>query len=76
MTESDVNAILVAQASMDARLSAKLDHLVEANKAADLLHQDHEKRLRALEQVRWILLGLALAAGGTGGTLLTKALGG
>jgi hypothetical protein len=35
---------------------------------------DHEKRLRTLEQFRWLLLGLALASGGLGAAIV-KALG-
>lgn len=27
---------------------------------------DHEKRLRTLEQFRWVLLGVAVASGGVG----------
>lgn len=30
---------------------------------------DHEKRIRQLEQFRWILMGVALASGGVGAGL-------
>lgn len=33
--------------------------------------KDHEQRLRALEQFRWILMGVAIASGGLG-AMLTK----
>lgn len=31
--------------------------------------RDHEKRLRALEQWRWVLTGIAIASGGLGAWL-------
>lgn len=30
---------------------------------------DHEKRLRTLEQFRWLLLGVAIASGGLGAAI-------
>lgn len=30
---------------------------------------DHEKRIRTLEQFRWLLLGVALASGGVGAAI-------
>lgn len=35
---------------------------------------DHEKRIRTLEQFRWILFGVALASGSVGAAII-KALG-
>jgi hypothetical protein len=35
---------------------------------------DHEKRIRNLEQFRWIVMGVALASG-SAGAVLTKLLG-
>jgi hypothetical protein len=35
---------------------------------------DHEKRIRTLEQFRWLLLGVAVASGGLG-AIIGKALG-
>lgn len=37
--------------------------------------KDHELRLRALEQFKWILVGLAVTSGGLG-AVLTKLIGG
>jgi hypothetical protein len=35
---------------------------------------DHEKRIRTLEQFRWLLLGVAIASGGLGAAIV-RALG-
>jgi hypothetical protein len=35
---------------------------------------DHEKRIRTLEQFRWLLLGVSVASGGLG-AIIGKALG-
>lgn len=35
---------------------------------------DHEKRIRNLEQFRWMLMGIALASGGVG-AVISKLLG-
>lgn len=35
---------------------------------------DHEKRIRQLEQFRWIIMGVSIASGGVG-ALFTKLLG-
>lgn len=32
--------------------------------------KDHEMRLRNLEQFKWVLIGIALASGGVGATLV------
>lgn len=36
---------------------------------------DHEKRIRTLEQFRWLLLGVAIASGGVG-AMIGNSLGG
>ncbi len=42
--------------------------------AQKAMAQDHEARIRVLEQFRWLLLGVAMASGGLG-AMLTKYLG-
>lgn len=37
---------------------------------------DHEKRIRNLEQFRYLIMGAALVGGGIGGSLMTQLLGG
>jgi hypothetical protein len=36
---------------------------------------DHEKRIRNLEQFRYLIMGAALVGGGIGGSLMTQLLG-
>jgi hypothetical protein len=36
---------------------------------------DHEKRIRNLEQFRYLIMGAALVGGGIGGTLVSQILG-
>ncbi len=37
---------------------------------------DHEKRIRNLEQFRYLIMGAALVGGGIGGSLVSQLLGG
>ncbi len=37
---------------------------------------DHEKRIRNLEQFRYLIMGAALVGGGIGGSLVTQLIGG
>lgn len=36
---------------------------------------DHEKRIRTLEQFRWLLLGVAMASGGVGAAIARLMIG-
>lgn len=36
---------------------------------------DHEKRIRTLEQFRWLLLGVAMASGGVGAMIARTMIG-
>jgi hypothetical protein len=60
------------------RIETKLDMLVESNKeqavASMKRDDDHENRLRGLEQFKWIAIGAGGAAGGVAG-LVSKAFG-
>ena len=54
--------------SVEAQLAAineKLDLLIAGK-------DDHESRLRSLEQFKWVLLGAAAAAGGSAGALVDR----
>ncbi|MCE5291588.1 MAG: hypothetical protein LLG14_20445 [Nocardiaceae bacterium] len=48
------------------RIETKLDELIKTTSERGI---DHESRLRALEQFKWISVGIAAAAGGAAGTL-------
>lgn len=53
------------QASVEAQLAAisvKLDLLLAGR-------DDHEARLRSLEQFKWVLFGVAISSGGLGAAL-------
>ena len=50
------------------RMETKLD---EVNKKVP----DHESRIRGLEQKLWMIVGAAMAAGGTAGGLVSELLG-
>jgi hypothetical protein len=71
VSESDINRILVAIA----RVEEKVAGIVADNTRGEAVHQDHETRLRRLEQFRWLIVGAACAASGTGGALLTQLFG-
>lgn len=43
-------------------INTKLDVLIEQR-------TDHETRIRALEQFKWVLVGVALASGGVGASV-------
>ena len=48
-----------------AAISVKLDLLLVGK-------DDHEVRLRALEQFKWVLMGAAAAAGGVAGAVVDR----
>lgn len=48
-----------------ATISVKLDLLLAGK-------DDHEVRLRSLEQFKWILMGAAAAVGGTAGAIVDR----
>lgn len=56
------------------KISGKLDSIRERNVNADLIHNDHEKRLRDLEKWRYALplsaLGSLLSAMASGAAIL------
>jgi len=61
---------MTEQPSVEAQLatiSVKLDLLLAGK-------DDHEVRLRALEQFKWILMGAATAAGGAAGALMDRVI--
>lgn len=74
MTESDVNAILVAFTDFKATVTTKLDSIATDNTRGEQVHQDHEARLRALEAVRWKIAGWSAALGALGGGGVVAAL--
>jgi hypothetical protein len=76
VTGNDVNAILVRLAGMEATMVEKFNNLTSDNTRGEEIHKDHEERIRALEKVRWLVVGFALAVGGTGGALASRILGG
>lgn len=49
-------------------ISTKLDILIEQR-------NDHEGRLRSLEQFKWALLGACVAGGGSAGAIAARLLG-
>ena len=53
------------------RIETKLDILVESTEKRGA---DHETRLRALEKVKWIIIGGSAVTGGAAG-LIAKAMG-
>lgn len=67
MTESDVNAILVAFTDFKATVTTKLDGIASDNTRGEQVHNDHEARIRSLESVRWKIAGFAAALGALGG---------
>lgn len=80
MSESDVNAILVAFTDFKATVTTKLDTIANDNTRGEGVHQDHELRIRALEAVRWKIAGWSAAIGAIGGggvaTALSQLVGG
>jgi hypothetical protein len=44
-------------------IDTKLDLLIEQR-------TDHETRIRSLEQSKWVLIGIALASGGAGASIV------
>jgi len=75
MTGGDVNAILIRLASLEATMVEKFNGLAKDNDDAEKIHADHEQRLRSLEKVRWLIVGFALAVGGSGGALAARLVG-
>lgn len=72
MTEQDqipswALALIQEVAALNAKIPTHIDW-VERN------IKDHEERLRALEQFKWVLIGVALTSGGVG-AYLAKLLG-
>lgn len=66
MSESDVNAILVAFTDFKATVTTKLDTIASDNTRGEGVHQDHELRIRALESKQSEGIGVwkVLTAGG------------
>lgn len=75
MTGSEAAAVLAELKEFRAEVRGELKALTKANEDGEKTHDDFEGRLRSLERVRWALVGIALAVGGTGGAVLTRALG-
>jgi hypothetical protein len=75
VTGPDVNVILVQLAELRATVLSRLDALTADNTRGDQIHADHEQRIRALEKARWLIVGFALAVGGTGGAVANRLLG-
>ena len=57
-------------------INTKLDLLIEQRAedrdVRDKAHLDHENRLRRLEQFKWTLVGVAVAAGGAAGQVASR----
>ena len=72
MTTSDVNAILQRLAALEATVVAKFDALGSDNKRGDEIHDDHSKRIRALEDLATEGRGVwkLLTAGGVVGAVI------
>lgn len=72
MTESDVNAILVAFTDFKATVTTKLDGIASDNTRGEQVHNDHEVRIRALEAAHSEGAGVwkVLTAGGVVGASL------
>jgi hypothetical protein len=51
------------------KMDAKLDALLTRSEATEKRLEELDKRVRALEQFRWMIFGGALALGGAGGWL-------
>lgn len=67
MTENDVNQILVRLAGFEATVTTQLANIATENTRGEIVHGDHEQRLRSLEAVRWKIAGWAAALGALGG---------
>lgn len=71
MTTNEVQQILIRLAGMEATITGRFEQLAKDNTDADDLHRDHEKRLRALESVRWRAAGAVGLGGVVFGALVT-----
>lgn len=82
-----LHQIIAAQGAISADLSAMRDNVIKTltrlevieagNQAANLLHADHETRLRLLERFRYTLLGVSIVVGlaaGIAGDLIGHAI--
>lgn len=76
MSESDVNAILVAFTDFKATVTTKLDTIAGDNARGEKVHDDHESRIRSLERRVLLWTGFAAAGGGSIGAAAVKVLGG
>jgi len=56
-----------------ALLNQKVDLLLAATNERGA---DHEQRIRKLEQFKWVMVGVAAAAGAAGGTIASQAIAG
>lgn len=55
-----VNAHLFTIATSIMRLEGKVDKALEAHIAAEKKSDDHEKRIRVLEQAKWKMMGIVV----------------
>lgn len=67
MSDDNIPAWAIELIKQVERLNEKLPNHVEW---VERNIKDHEMRLRALEQFKWILVGLALASGAAGAGLV------
>lgn len=77
MTDETIRDLLIEiRTKVDMLVTQGSDHetrlrLVEARPSPDPAREaDHEARLRALERVRWVAIGAAVAAGGVAGKVV------
>lgn len=60
VTIADLYRELVGMRNDVARALTRIEVIDSRNGDADKLHSDHEQRIRALEQFRWKLAGIAI----------------
>lgn len=68
ITVADLYHELVGMRSDMGRVLARIEVFENINKGADIIHTDHENRLRLLEAFRWKIAGMCLLGGGLAGT--------
>jgi hypothetical protein len=70
------DSVEVRLARIETKLDAMLARMADSETRAQVGHVDHETRLRRLERALWTATGLATAAGGTLGAIVSQLLGG
>ena len=68
MSDSDIRVILERLAVIETKIDMGATNTSNVD-------SDHEQRLRKLEAARWVLMGAAIALGGSSGALVSRLLG-